>query len=459
MRKIIAALLALLMILSCPLLSGCSSAPVEPTAFCMGFGSCEIALPETDGPLYVAGYHQGWEIEGVLDLQRANAVWIDTGDGGVLLIGIDCVGLSSATADSIRERLSGFCRRTGCTSVNVYSTHDHAGVDTLGLWGDVAMDGKNPAFMENLENAAVGAAETAYASRRDGELYFGTAVTEGMQRDSREPVVYDPTLYQFRFIPSDGTPGLRLVVFSAHAESLRGANRMVSRDYPGVMADEIRARTGDDVLFLPGAVGGLIMTSEQTEGEFDAVENRDLTGRRLADYALSIDGGDAEQMLPYELKTARVDFDVPLDNTLFMYYRFLGILGNEMGQGKGTTGYSLRTSLTVLDLGGRTLCMLPGEIFPELVTGEGLTENDPEPLTAVAARHGVDGLIVTGLCNDEIGYITVPSDYCVDESLPFIQEATDAAGRKHYEETNSVGRDAAYFIAEALDKALGQLDK
>lgn len=455
MKRIRALLLCALLLAGALTLSSCDKDKTDGPAFCMGFGYAEIDVPTgSDDPLCIAGYHQGWEIGEVSDNQRASAVWIDTGCGdGILLISVDCIGLSSATCDDIRDALKDFTKRTGCRSINIFSTHDHAGVDTLGLWGDVAMNGKNADFMDNLIAAAVSAAEDAYASRRTGELYFGSVETTGMQRDSRTPEVYDPNLYQFRFAPQDGGAGVRVVLYAAHAESMRGDNTLVSRDYPGVLCDRVKAASGDDTLFLQGAIGGLIMTSVQTDGDFDAVENRDLTGQRLADCALSIDPA-AETRLTPALKVTREDFCIPLDNTLFMYYRFLGILENPMKNGKSGTGYEMQTSLTVLSLGEKTLALLPGELFPELVTGDGLTPDDPEPLRAVAARHGVDDLLVAGLCNDEIGYVVPPSDYLLDEALPFIQEARDESGRGHYEETNSVGREAARCIAEALDRAL-----
>ena len=131
----------------------------EGSTWTMGFGSAEIALPQTEDPLYIAGYHGGYEITGVLDLQRANAVWLDTVGDGVLLIGIDCVGLGIDTVEKIRAELADFAEETACVAIHVYATHTHAGIDTLGLWGPMAIDGKNDAFQTNLIAAAVAAAK------------------------------------------------------------------------------------------------------------------------------------------------------------------------------------------------------------------------------------------------------------------------------------------------------------
>ena len=73
------------------LFTACGGAPTvfssEGERWTMGFASMEIIPP--DEPLNIAGYNQGVKITGVLDYQRASAVWMDTGGDGVLLIGVD----------------------------------------------------------------------------------------------------------------------------------------------------------------------------------------------------------------------------------------------------------------------------------------------------------------------------------------------------------------------------------
>ena len=426
-------------------------------AWYMGFGSAEIVLPkDSTKPLYIAGYHAGREITGVLDLQRASAVWMDTGAGGVLLIGVDCVGLGIDTVNAIRAQLQGFCKQTGCVSVNVYATHTHAGVDTLGLWGPAALDGKNDAFMQSLINAAVSAAKQAYDDRSKGVLYFGSALPEDLLYDSREPIEYDPSLYQLRFAPHDGAQnGIRLLSYGAHAESLRGANTLLSRDFAGAVVDLVKQATGDDAMFLPGAIGGLLMTRELTE-PFDAVENMHRTAEIITSAVLSVQ--DETQLTP-TLGISRMELEVPLDNTLFFYYKFLGILGNEISRGDSETGYVLHSELGVLQLGTITLCLMPGEIFPELVSGKGLDRHDPIPLCEIAADYGVQHLLIVGLCNDELGYIIPPSNYLLHPETPYMDTITDATGENHYEETNSTGIATAQIIADAFAKALENLQK
>lgn len=442
--------LALLLCLGL-LLSGCGG-PTEQTekVWSAGFGSVELSLPEnTRNPLYIAGYHGGWEITGVLDLQQALALWLDDGESATLLIAVDCVGLGRDTVEAIREKLSDFCRDTGCNQVNVVATHTHAGVDTLGLWGNMAVDGKNDDFMEILIDGAVAAAKMAYADRSAGTLQFGVTETEGLQADSRAPEVFDSNLYQIRFVPDDPAQNaIRVISFAAHAEALRGDNTLVSRDYPGVVCDTVTNRTGEDTIFLPGAIGGLIMTPVLCDKQFDAEENLRLTGEKIADAVLAVENWE---YLEPSLSMNRIEWETPLANTIFLYYKFLGILGNDVRQDiKGT--YYLQTEMSALRLGDVTLALLPGEIFPELFCGTG-NAADPRPLADIAAELGLEELVIVGLANDEIGYIVPPSDYLLDAQLPYFREAEG----DHYEETNSVGAQCAADLADAFYRVLEKL--
>lgn len=439
----------------------------ENAQWTVGFGQAVLPYPEeTDDPLYIAGYNQGWDITGILDEQRATAVWIDCGGEGILLIGIDCVGLSNKYVEDIRTDLAAECAEWGCAAVHIYATHTHAGIDTLGLWGPVAVDGKNADFQQTVVEGAFEAACQAYANRRTGTLTYSTADSEDSLRDSRDPQVYDRFLHQLRFKPDDGTGGVRIISYTAHAESLRGSNTLLSRDFPGEMADILKEETGDDMLYMPAAIGGLLMTRDFTEemGFATYEENMRYTGRRMADYLLAI---PEEEEVPVEpvMTSARTQFSIPLDNTAFMYYRFLGILDNTAIPSDSETGYSLVSELSVVTLGDYMLTLIPGEIFPELVYGGYFSESDaaspenenPVPLVDIAAQYGYGNLLICGLANDELGYIVPPNDFMLSETAPYFDKTMDHKGENHYEETNSVGIHTAHRIAEAFEETLKAL--
>ena len=88
---------------------------------------------------------------------------------------------------------------------------------------------------------------------------------------------------------------------------------------------------------------------------------------------------------------------------------------------------------------------MPGELFPELAYGEG----EKLGVTATLKELLGDDFLVFGLCDDEIGYIVPPSDFMLNEKNPYLQ-AVEGAGENRYEETNSVGPDAALRLLDAV---------
>lgn len=428
----------------------------EGAAWRIGYGRCAIVPDETsEDPLYIAGYNQGLEISDVLDYCEARAVWLDTGDEGVLLIGIDCVALDSGTIQQIRNSLSDIAN---CKAIHVYSTHTHAGPDSLGLWGPIGINGKNPAYMTRLIKAAEAAGREAASNPKDGSLYYGYAVTENMYRDSRDPQVFDPNLYQLRFEPTDGSAGVRMFFYGAHAESLRGSNTLLSRDFPGVLCDQLQNSTGDNTIFFSSAAGGLIMTKDFFGHSSLAVANLELTSEKLVNYALSITPSQERQLAP-SLQNVTVNFTVPLDNIVFALYKTLGILHTDAVPMKSGTGYGVHTSLSVLQLGDLAVTLIPGEPFPELIYGGSYGDTNPSatnprPLCDIASDHGIADIITVGLANDEIGYIVPPTDFLLNEKNPYLERTMDYKGEDHYEETNSVGPACAGAMAEAFEKAM-----
>ncbi len=461
MKRIICAALVLLLLAAIGKVpAAAESEGMSDTNWHFGFGRRQIRFDEDKvGALYIAGYKNGVKISDVLDYCEARAVWLDAGGDGVLFIGIDCVALDSGTIEEIRNKLTDI---PGCMCVNVYSTHTHAGPDTLGLWGRIGISGKNAAYMNALKAAAAEAAREAADSTKLAEMYYGKVKTQDIYRDSRMPIVYDENLYQLRLKACDGSAGLRLLFYGAHAESLRGENTLLSRDYPGKLCDNIHKATGDNAMFFPGAIGGLIMTSLFVNDMPDgAVENMHITGDKLTEYALSINTED-ERLLGPGIRWARQCFDVPLDNPVFMTYKLLGILNSKAVPGKSATGFCVQSELNLVMLDDIAVLLIPGEIFPELISGEAYGNANPsginpKPLKDIAREYGINELLIIGLANDELGYIIPPSDFLLNEKLPYVGRVTDTTGEDHYEETNSVGTACAGCIAEALDNVLKQL--
>ena len=422
------------------------------TVWTAGYGQAELIPPGMDSNTYwIAGYAVDKAITGVLDYQMAKALWLDdnSGRGGIVIAVIDCIGLPRADVEKIRGLLTAFREESGCRSINIISTHCHAGVDTLGLWGPIGVSGRSPEFTQVIYDGVVSAVREAYDSRQDGRLFYGTAVTEGIQRDSRPPEVFDPALHSLRFVASNGS-GIRVINYAAHPEALGSRNTLISADFPAYLAAHVKRNTGDDAMYIPGAIGGLIATRRQTSDdgeELPELESTILTGQRLADIALGITN---ERELAPGIAIYSKEVVLPVDNKVYVISAFLGAVAPITLPRGGRHRLSMVTEAGLLELGGLSIFMVPGELFPELAYGgaSGGAGVNPPALAGIAG----EGFLIFGLCNDEIGYIVPPGDFFLHETNPYLQRGVDATGRSHYEETNSVGPLTAPLLIGALEE-------
>jgi len=432
-----------------------------------GFGSA-VLTPEDimADTYYIAGYYTNNPAQGVLDDMVARAVYLDdnTGRGGVVLCAIDCVGISRSDINQIRKIVIDSGEIPGVKSINIAATHSHSAIDTQGIWGkEFYSTGRNKAFMENLRQKTAQAIIAAYHDRRDGNLYIGTAETDGLQTDMRTPVDYSKTLTSIRFAPADGSPATYMVNYACHPELLGKNTKQVSADFPAYMGREIeRLSGGANFIFFNGAIGGMISASNIMEvydnPDFDCVQYTMDFGKALGGIVMGI--GNETPIAPLvNIKTRGVA--VPCDNYMLVLARFLGVLNNDMAKNSGGTSASVFSEISYLELGSKQVGMflIPGELYPELVSGNFLPAED-SPLGFAADYKVLSGLsdcdhqFVMGLCNDELGYIIPDNDFYLHEWLPYMNIPKDAFGREHYEETNSTGPGTARAILEAMDELI-----
>ncbi len=432
------------------------------TCFSIGFGK-ETIIPDDfkKSTYYIAGYGSNNPAKGIVDPMYANALWLDdnSGRGGMLFISLDAVGLLSSDVEKLKSFILNTTYDAGCRSVNVFCTHNHAGIDTLGLWGKPPFSGKKEKFMETLRQSVLVATERAIADKRSGKLFLGSVKVDDMQSDSRTPFVYSATLTRLRFVPDDGSREVYFTNFAAHSESLQGCNNLVSADFPGYFRERIFEKTGAEVLYTVGAIGGMISMKieyeEKLRAEYRLFENTRKIGKKLADYALSITN---EIELKPNVSIIRQEFYCPVDNSLLTLASMLGIISAKKYSLPSKKGkMALKTEISYMEIDALKILLLPGELFPELAyggylnagesaTGKPESANPPPLIETVGDKN----LMIIGLANDEIGYIIPPNDFYLDQAKPYISDGYDRHSRKHYEETNSMGPQTAQYISDTL---------
>ena len=450
------------------MLSGDESFSYNGEGWTVGFAK-EVLTPDdvTEETYYIAGYNTNNPAKSVLDDMYAKAVYLDdnSGRGGVVICAIDCVGISRKDINDIRKIVIESSEIPGLKSINICATHSHSAIDTQGLWGkNFLSDGKNEEFMNSLKEKTADAIISAYENRKDGELYFGTAEAEGLLTDTRTPDDYDATLTRIRFDPADGSDDTFIVNLACHAECLGARTTVVSADFPAYMEKEIVEQTGGaNVVFINGAIGGLV-TCEKLD---DVLRNFELGleyvkefGKDVGEVVMSVNN---EIALEPAINVKTEAIEVPCNNTALVLVRFLGVLNNDIAK-DGNGNISILSEVSYMEFGNRQIgvYMIPGELSPELESGSFLSADESANGTradykSLSEMSRCEHNFVLGLCNDELGYIIPENDFYLHEWLPYFNNAIDESGREHYEETNSLGPDAAGAILDAMDELISSI--
>lgn len=433
---------------------------IEGEEYKVGFASCEVMPADFDAAEYwIAGHGVGHKAEGIHDPVTVSAVWIGCGEnGGIFLVSADCIGLTNVEVGRVRDKLSDFTKHHKCKSINVCCTHTHAGFDTIGYWGKLPKTGKNPAYMDMFLNSIESVCRKAYDNRKGGALYIGSIHVPEAQLDKRPPIVMKDLLTRIRFVPADGSREIWFLNYAAHPNTLGGQNRQISADYPYYMRETIQKKKDVAVLFGVGAIGAV------DPGDFceDRALRTQKQGECLGNAALNIEN---DEKLDCELTVLRQPYYSPVDNAVLAFLASLKVMSSKRYPcDKGELGMALKTELTYMKLGKQRILFLPGENLPETVyggysskedsaTGEG-PEINPKPLAEIA---GDPNLLVFGVTNDMTGYVVPPNDYILHPTQPYLSSAQDRFGRKHYHETNSLGRLTQQTIADVFARMVERM--
>lgn len=404
---------------------------------------------------YIAGYRMDHPVTGVLDDLTVSAMWIDCGGKGLLLVSADIIGLTGADLEEAKRGLAGFCSRTGCAGVHVSCTHTHASPDTVGYWGRLfpPQTGKDAEYMKTVFEGIRKAAEQAYDNRKKGRLYFGSVHVPEAIGTSRFDRPSNDLLTRFRFVPDDGGREIWLLNFSAHPNTLGGDNTLISADYPGFMRKKIAESKDADVLFTVGAIASVNIADMGTE---DRLERTRLGGEALAKAAVEM----SDEQLPADIYALTQSYYAPIDNYVLAFMSIIRIVSSlKAACPESGTGLALKTQMTYLKLGGKKILMLPGEAFYDFVYGgySGTEEssahlppeNNPTPLAEIA---GDPGLIIFGVTDDMTGYMVPPNESVLHPTQAYLSSARDRFDRNHYHETNGLGENITFTIADVFKK-------
>ncbi len=448
-----------------------SAAAVE-----VGFGSAEIT-PEVGGDadkVWIAGYGMGRSATGVHDPLFARAVVLRDPEAGgkVALVSVDLVGLQRPAVQRVRVRLPGY------EHVLVSSTHNHEGPDVIGIWGPNPLrSGVGPGYIEQVIEGCVNAVRAAERGLRQATARYGVAADASLLGDSRLPVVKEDQLRALRFTGEDGEAAGLVVIWNCHPEAMGPDNRELTADFPAATIAALEAEHGCPVAYFTGTVGGLLAPPDGVirdqggtllkEGDWEYMKRYGEAVAALANEA--IDAGEEVELTPFRI--ARRAVRIPVQNKLYRAGFLGGVLDRQayVWEGAARDGarfhkvkhalrtMAIETEVGYWQLGEVGLAAIPGEIYPELVTGDFQDPADAgadfpdaplEPTVVSLMPTERWGLI--GLAADEVGYIIPRRQW--DREPPYAY----GRGKAQYGELNSCGPETASILLEALATAVAE---
>ncbi|MBD3187575.1 hypothetical protein GF325_12145 [Candidatus Bathyarchaeota archaeon] len=388
--------------------------------------SCGVAkkciTPTPDlGPVRIAGYlapgidqPRGAKIaSGVHDDIHARAMVLFDGNTKIALVSVESIGLLGDFVQEIKVPLEawGFPAR----NVFIFSTHTHAGPDTMGLWGaHLGVSGENKRYRYFLLNAILDAIKEASMNMVPVDLLKCHGERSDLVVNFREPSDLDGTITIIGFKGADGNLVSMLWGFSAQPEITNRENVLISGDYPSLVSSWIERNHGCVALFGLGCCGS--QSPVACEQGFDALTKyaKDLHGtiESLLEQPMSVEdpGLEIRQRVVH----------VPVQNDDFHVLFSLGVFSDQY-----YNDGNVRSTIGKLRIGSVDLLHLPGEPFPGLI--KGLHRDVPD-------NERWEQPVIISLSNDALGYF-IPLKEFRHESVRWKDPVNHAQFTGHEDES------------------------
>jgi hypothetical protein len=397
--------------------------------------------------LVLQGHYGGKPSHAVLHPIEARAVALRTDDAAVAIVTLDVIGVTRQTTQAIRDEVA---RRTKTTPhVMVCASHTHSAPATLPNLGLAPDD----TFMRTLIDRAAGCAVEALEKTEPVTIGFGCGSAHF--NVNRRPLpgttamypnvagIVDRRVRVLRVDRADGSPLTVLFHYSCHPTAKRGADGLISSDYPGVARTHVESELGCRALFLPGCFGNVRPHLLNKSGGFASAtpEQLDQLGRALARIVCStaratmtgqtdaLSARETDVTLPFAPMRTRAELqslttDGPDELVRAWAQRMLAHTGDHPREE--------RSIMQAVHVGPLALVSIPGEPLQEIGHDVERRLSDAALETwPIGYTNDMLGYLVTERMKREGGYEPTAYPY-FDRHAPFDNEETilaDAAER------------------------------
>lgn len=336
------------------------------------------------------GVRRGKHWTTVHDSIFARAVVFDNGATRVALVALDLLIIPPTVAEALKQRLPEVGFRWEQVYIGATHSHNSLGGWAPGVVGTLIAGDFEERIVTHITNAVLRAIRQAgqqvepvsigYVETPAPELVYNRLHTDGSE-DDRIRVV------QLR--KQSGKVAL-LASFAAHSTIINSdIPSWLSRDWPGVLVDNLEKQTGEFALYMAGAVGSMgpieIGSTEDAQLHFIADSLATKIRAALPSIQPKTDSTLTLFTLPVTLRDAHVRVS---DGWRLRPWLFLNLYGDYPAE------------IKALRIGKIILLGMPADYSGELAI----------KLTDEASRLGLKGM-VTSFSGGYIGYITPDAYY------------------------------------------------
>ncbi len=407
----------------------------DPTA---SDGGCDEPFDDANGngefdAVFIGGYGPLRPAQEVHDPIEVRALVLARGDSYLALVSMDLVGLGIDRTVEARNRLGE--KGWNTDNIVISSSHNHAGPDVRGLWGNPEpgeiWPGASPAYNASVVDAIVQAVEMAADSVEPVQVRMGAVrlrdqsewfngrhfggknpgdKVHGLMNDIRDPVIVSDQVFALQAVRPDGSTVATLVNQAGHPEVTGEKHNVISSDWVHYMRVHLEDKLGGRAMFLPECLGGMQsalggyapmvdengqwrMTKDETGADVPEMKKEDspefahAIGVHIADAAMAaLKDGDDVQLDPFTVAVAPMY--VPVDNGAYQLLFKLGLFDVDpalvvvdpgLCPGKDPNNPlhpgCVPDETWRIQLGPATIATAPGEVLPELFWG--LPTDDP----------------------------------------------------------------------------------
>jgi len=319
----------------------------------------------------------------------------------LVVVGIDNLGWPAWLGDQTRK----YFPEIPPENMLIAATHTHSAPDAYGFPDENGKPSSDQEYLAFCIQQMAEAIKEALDNIRPAYLKIAVGEAEGkIAYNYYAPRLYDPRCGVIQALDASNDQVIgTLVNYAIHPEVLGPRQGILSPDLCGPLYDQIESRVGGVALFINGAQGGMVTADNRREGdrEDQTWEECERIGRLLADEALRIVDTAKAQSQPI-LSIHSVQTTFPVTSPLMKQIMDATGLGD-----RNEDGYTVSTTLTMVDLGTSRILTIPGEALPNI--GYYLKR-----------KMGVPHPFLFGLTNDAYGYILTKEDYDSFERYSYI---------------------------------------